>query len=69
MERKVRAIFKPDIRVPLIFQTSRYLRELLAIVVVLFEGSKNGFGIFLSITKTRPGHFEVSGFTVVKPKN
>ena len=35
------------IRVPLIFQTSRYLRELLAIVVVLFEGSKNGFRIFL----------------------
>ena len=56
-------------RVPLIFQTSRYLRELLAIVLVLFKGSKNGFRIFLSITKTSPGHFEVGGFTVVKSKN
>ena len=33
------------------------------------KGSKTGFRIFLSITKIRPGHFEVGGFTVVKSKN
>ena len=46
-------------RVLLIFQTSRYLWEHLTLIVVLFEGSKNGFRIFLPITKTRPGHFKV----------
>ena len=62
-------VLKVAIRVLLIFQTSRYLSGLLTLIVVLFESSKNGFRIFLSITETRPGHFEVSGFTVVKSKN
>ena len=56
-------------RVPLTFSTLWYQWGLLTIVLVLYEGSKNGFRIFLSITKTSPGHFEVRGFTVVKSKN
>ena len=58
-----------EIRVPLTFSTLWYQWGLLTIVVVLCEGSKTGFRIFLSITKTSPGHFEVRGFTVVKSKN
>ena len=56
-------------RVPLTFSTLWYQWGLLTIVVVMCEGSKTGFRIFLSITKIRPGHFEVGGFTVVKSKN
>ena len=56
-------------RVPLTFSTLWYQWGLLTIVVVMCEGSKTGFRIFLSITKTSPGHFEVRGFTVVKSKN
>ena len=56
-------------RVPLTFSTLWYQWGLLTIVAVLCGGSKNGSKIFLSITKIRPGHFEVGGFTVVKSKN
>ena len=66
MHRYVTSI---SIRVLLIFKTSRYISGLLTLLVVLFKSSKNGFRIFLSITETHPGHFEVSGFTVVKSKN
>ena len=48
-------------RVLPIFQTSRYLSELLSIIVVLFEVSKNGFRIFLAFIETRPGQFKVLG--------
>ena len=68
-EKKFDSVCYLSSRVPLTFSTLWYQWGLLTIVVVMCEGSKTGFRIFLSITKIRPGHFEVGGFTVVKSKN